>query len=504
MKILYNSKSPYKWKMKLVGDNQCMKNKSISINAVLNGVKTLLQVVFPLITFPYAAKVLGVDGIGKYNFSYSIVSYFMQFSALGIYAYAVREGSAIRNDRESFSAFSSEIIEFNIISMVISYVLLTITCFLWDKLADYNYLIFLLSTNIILTTLGCEWVYAIYEEYFYITVRGIVFQIISMILLFTFVDSSDDLIMYSITTITSASGFNILNIIGLCKRIHFSLRPIKTLKQHFKPIMLLFANSIATTIYVNSDTTILGLLSGDFSVGLYSVSTKVYSIVKAILASIIIVSIPRMSNLWASGNRKGFESLGNNILITFFTLSVPATIGIYVLSEDIIRIISDESYLDAAISMKILSVSLLTSVFNWFFQSAVLIPSKNEKKVLYATGAAALINIVLNFVLIPFYAQDGAAFTTLLAEMISVIISGYYAKKIIKIRIKLIDVLSIIVGCFCIYGYCVLIKSFINGLLLRITFAIIGSVVAYLIVLVLFRNSTVLDVIGKIRLKVKK
>ena len=57
-----------------------MKYKSISLNALLNAIKTLLQVIFPLITFPYAARVIGVAGIGKYNFSSSIVNYFILLS----------------------------------------------------------------------------------------------------------------------------------------------------------------------------------------------------------------------------------------------------------------------------------------------------------------------------------------------------------------------------------------------------------------------------------------
>lgn len=473
--------------------------KSIQFNAIINGVKTLLLVAFPLITFPYAAKVIGVKGIGQYNFAYSIVSYFMLLAALGIYNYAVREGVPIRNDKAKFSIFASEILEFNIISAIISYFLLFAICAFWSKLHSYNYLIFVISINIVLTTFGCEWIYAIYEEYLYMAVRSIIFQIISMILLFTCVHSSDDLVVYSITTLVSLSGYNLLNIAGLHKKISFSFQPLKGLIKHCVPIMLLFANSIATTIYINSDTTILGILVGDYEVGLYSVATKVYSIVKSILASVIIVSIPTMSNLWSHNDRAGFAALGNKILNSFLTLTFPAMLGIYLLSNEIIDIIADSTYFEANVALRILSIALLVSVFNWFFQSSILIPSKKETKVLYASCAAAIINIVLNFILIPVYKQNAAAFTTLFAELVSVSISGYYALKIIKIKFSKKDVGSICFGCVFICFYFKITNFLVTGTLIRVAITIVGAFIGYFFILIIFKNSFTKDMLDKIK-----
>lgn len=472
--------------------------KSIQFNALINGIKTLFLVAFPLITFPYAAKTLGVQGIGRYNFAYSIVSYFMLLAGLGVYNYAVREGASIRNDKEKFSIFASEILEFNIISTIVAYFFLFVLCFLENGIAEYRTLILVISINIILTTLGCEWVYAIYEEYLYIAIRGIVFQIISMLLLFTCVHSSRDIIIYSITTLVSLSGYNLLNIIGLHNKFHFMIQPINSLKKHFVPIILLFANSIATTIYINSDTTILGMLAGDYSVGLYSVSTKVYSIIKSILASVIIVSIPRMSEFWANDNYEKFNMLGNRILNSFITLTFPAMFGIYLMANEIIDIIADRTYREADMSLKILSIALLVSVFNWFFQSSVLIPSKNEKKVLYASCAAALINIILNFIFIPIFKQNAAAFTTLIAEIVALMISWHYASSIIKLQIKLRDILSIVTGCGFICSYCWVIKLVTAGLI-RVLMIICGSVVGYFLILVAFKNSLIVDIMIKVK-----
>ena len=52
------------------------KQKSISFNLIVNGIKTLMSVLFPLITFPYASRILGASGIGKVNCASSVISYF--------------------------------------------------------------------------------------------------------------------------------------------------------------------------------------------------------------------------------------------------------------------------------------------------------------------------------------------------------------------------------------------------------------------------------------------
>ena len=96
--------------LKNIGEDMKKKQKSIKINLIMNTIKTLMSLIFPLITFPYASRILGATGIGRVNYASSIVSYFSMFAALGISTYAVREGARIRDDKEKFSKFSREML----------------------------------------------------------------------------------------------------------------------------------------------------------------------------------------------------------------------------------------------------------------------------------------------------------------------------------------------------------------------------------------------------------
>ena len=95
-----------------------MKKKSLGLNAFLNGLKSILNLLFPLITFPYVSRVLGVKGIGIYNYSNSIVSYFLLIAALGISTYAIREGSKYRDNNEKIGKFASEVFTINLWSTI--------------------------------------------------------------------------------------------------------------------------------------------------------------------------------------------------------------------------------------------------------------------------------------------------------------------------------------------------------------------------------------------------
>ena len=100
--------------------------KSLQKNAFLNGFKNVLNLLFPLITFPYVSKILSVEGIGQYNFAQAEVSYFSLIAGLGISSYAIREGAKYRENKKKFNIFASEVLLCNVISTIVAYLLLAV------------------------------------------------------------------------------------------------------------------------------------------------------------------------------------------------------------------------------------------------------------------------------------------------------------------------------------------------------------------------------------------
>ena len=141
-----------------------MKKKSLSVNAFLNGLRSVLNLIFRLITFPYVSRVLSVEGIGIFNFSNIYVGYFLLIAGLGVATYAVREGAKYRDNKELLSKFASQVITINIYSTIIAYVLLLLSLIIFKSLHTYVFAILIFSLQMVFTTVGTEWVYTIYED----------------------------------------------------------------------------------------------------------------------------------------------------------------------------------------------------------------------------------------------------------------------------------------------------------------------------------------------------
>lgn len=483
-----------------------MKNKSLGKNAFLNGLRSVLNIIFPIITFPYVSRVLSVGELGKYNWSNSFVSYFLLIAGLGIATYAVREGAKFRNDRNEISAFASQVFSINILSTVVSYILLSLCVLIFPKVQSYSAFIYIFSIQIVFTTLGTEWIYSIFEEYTYITVRSIVFKILSIVVLFLFVRRPGDYLNYAGITVFSAVGSNVLNYLHAKKfctiRFTFNI----DWQEHLKPILIIFASSVATTIYLSLDTTLLGLINNNYVVGIYSVSTKMYNIVKQLIAAILTVTIPRFALLWGRHRYREYRKLLLEISDALALISIPAAVGVYMLAPQIVILLSSAKYIRAVSSLRLLCPALIFSIFSWIFTSCVLIPAKRENKVLIITVISAVVNLILNLLLMPSLKENAAAITTSLSEAISMLLGIYYSRDIIKGLYKSgfwKEIFTYILGTISIVIICFAGDVLFNSTVMIILFDVVLSIVEYVLILLGIKNKFALDVLERILLRFK-
>lgn len=484
-----------------------MKKRSIGINAVLNGLRSVLNILFPIITFPYVSRVLLVKGIGIYNFSNSIVSYFVLIAALGINTYAIREGAKLRDDKSKITQFASQIFTINVCSTVLAYLFLFICLIFFSKLHSYLSCILIFSLQIFFTTIGTEWIYQIYEDYSYITIRSIIFQIISLILLFIFVRGPQDYLKYAAITVFSMVGSNILNFIHARKYCHIHLVWHFDWKVHLGPIIILFFASVANMIYVNSDITLLGLMKNNYVVGIYSVSSKVYQIVKTLISAILIVTVPRLAMLFGKQRMKEYKSILVKLSNVLVLLVLPASTGLFMLAREVVLIISGPKYLRSINSLQILCFAYIFSILAWILSDCVLIPAKREKCVLRSMSESAILNVVINLALIPFWNEDAAAFSTVLAEVCMFIVNYHYAKDLVKdvftSKTLLHTFISSIIGCIGIILVCVLCNYSFQSLIIRTIFSVVLSIIMYGAILILLKNEFAISMLNRAKMILK-
>lgn len=482
-----------------------MKKRSLGLNALLNGLRSALNLLFPLITFPYVSRVLSVNGMGIYNFSNTYVNYFMLIAGLGIATYAVREGAKYRDNKEKISTFSSQIFTINIISTIVAYLLLLSSLVIFKNLHNYISCILIFGLQLFFTTIGTEWLYTIYEDYEYITIRSIIFKIVSIILLFIFVRNANDYLWYAGITVLAGVGSNILNYIHAKSFCDIKLVKETNWKYHLKPILIIFASSVAITLYVSSDTTILGLLKDDYAVGIYGVSVKIYSIVSSLIGGLLVVTIPRLAMLIGKRKIKEYTYILQEVINSLSVLGLPAAVGLVMLSKEVILIIAGKKYLDGTLALQIITWALIFSNFSTIFNQCVLIPVKREAKALRNTIITGIVNVGLNFIFIPLWSYNGTALSTVIAEFMVMALNGWSAQDfvgpILKSKETRKNLMDSIIGCIGIVIVCLLLKFGIQSLIIRTIFSVILSVIIYGAILIFLNNSIAMEYLNKFREK---
>jgi len=463
-------------------------NSKENKNAIYNTIKSVCGIIFPLITFPYISRVIMAENFGKVNFGSSIVGYFSLVASLGVTTYAIRECSKYREDKKALSIVSSQILSINVLSTVISYVALCVTLAFARPLENYRLLIVIQSISILFTTLGADWLNTAMEDFRYITIRTVGMQILSLVLMFLFVKEPAHYIRYAMISVIASSGANIVNIFYRRKYCRTRLTVKMNLKQHLPSILLLFSLILAQKIYCNSDITMLGLMKGDFEVGLYSTSVKIYNLINTLVASVAWVVMPQLAHNFAKRNYSEINRLLKYSMNFIIVLGLPCLIGMNVIAPQLIEVLAGKEYLKAATSLHILSIALACSFISGWIANMTMLPAGREKICLRSSIVCAVVNVILNLILIPVWGLNAAAATTAAAEFLGIMMKLPYMDK--KIHIDGISemVKAPLVGVLGIVAISMIAKKVFTSAFVITGITIAGSVIFYGLTLMLLRN----------------
>lgn len=477
---------------------------NIKKNTFFNIIKSIFGIIYPLITFPYISRILQTENVGKINFSNSVVSYFSLIASLGVTTYAVRECSKYKDDKDSLSNTASQIFSINIWSTIIAYIALVVTIIAAKPLYNYKVLIIIQSTTILFTTLGADWLNTAMEDFRFIAIRTMSMQIISLLLMFIFVRRTEDYIIYAVISVVASSGANVINI--FYRKRYCTTRFVLHIdwRKHMPPILMLFSLILSQTIYTSSDTTILGLCKGDYQVGLYSTSVKIYNIVNTVVASVAWVVMPQLSANFAKKNFEKINSLLKYSLNFIIVLGLPCLVGLNIITKEIIILIAGRTYLGAELSLRILTISLGFSFISGWIGNMMMLPAGKENICLKASVISAVVNIILNLILIPKWGLNAAAITTAISEFIGIIIKIPYIEKEIKIEGFKNMIEAPIVGALGILLVGVIVKYCLKSQYMIAIVTIVISCFEYLFVLMVMKNEFAINFLKPVINKIKR
>lgn len=392
------------------------KQKSITINFIMNVVLSMSAFIFPLITFPYVSRVLMPTGTGLVSFANSIIAYFALFAQLGIPTYGIRACAKVRDDKEKLSKVVQELLIINSIISVFVYIVFFASLMIVPKMRTNKTLFIVMSATILFNVIGIEWMYKALEQYTYIAIRSIIFKFIALILMFLLVRSKNDYVWYGVITIFAASASNILNFFNAHKYI--SLKPIGNynFKQHLKAITIFFAMSCATTIYTNLDSAMIGFIKGVTENGYYSAAVKIKIVLVSVVTSLGTVLLPRASYYIENGLNDEFKRISNKAINFVFVIAVPMMIYFIIFAPESIFFLAGDAYSKSILPMQIIMPTLLFIGLTNIMGLQMLVPMGKEKYVMSSEIVGAVVDLILNASLIPIFGASGAAIGTVVAE----------------------------------------------------------------------------------------
>ena len=463
------------------------KKRSFAGNYIFNLIYQVISLALPLVTTPYLSRVLGADGIGKYSFAQSIVSYFTLAAALGTTLYGQRQIARVSSDAEERSRLFWEIFIFRALGAIIA---AGIYCATILPIYSASALLYAVAAiEIITVAFDITWFYQGIENFQPIAVATAVGRLLAMAAIFIFVKDKNDLIIYVICYCVSLLAGNIFswkNVRGYL----VSVKPssFKILK-HFLPSIALFASQFAIQIYTVLDKTMIGLITrSDFENGYYEQSQKLIKVLIALVTSLGVVVASRVAVLWKEEKKKDVYDMIYGSFRFVFALGLPMAIGTMLILSRFVPIFYGDRF-EPVIPI----ISILVFMFPVIGCSNVigiqlLVPTGRENKLTTSVIAGAVVNVVLNTFFIWFFAARGAALASVIAEIAVTAVQLCFVRKEIKVTrvLKIFARYAIFTGIMGAVG--LVVSHFAMGGILGIAVIAIPCVIVYGALLVLTKD----------------
>lgn len=400
-------------------------------NFLMNVAYQLLSYVFPLVTVSYVSQCLGVTNIGTYSYTYSTVYLFMLLGMLGINNYGNREIARVRDDKQACSFIFFSIYKLQLLTVGLASIgyVIYIQCIV----SEYEKLFWLQAIYLFSACLDVNWFYFGLEKFKLTITRNCIIKVASLILILFFVRTEADLAQY--TVIMAGSTF--LSQLYLILILHRYIVNVHTTLHdslhHLRGCCILFIPVLAFGIYRVMDKTMLGAMATVTELGYYENAERLINIPISIINALGTVMLPRMSYLLKNHSVESTKAIYASMKLALL-LSCMMAAGIFLVSNDIVVVLFGYDFYKSGEIIRILSITILASAWANVIRTQYLIPSGKDTIYVISTIGGAVVNLLLNIVLIPQYGAYGACLGTIAAEYFVMIYQTVKVRKVLEIK----------------------------------------------------------------------
>lgn len=460
---------------------------NIKSNLIYSVIGVFCQTIFPLITYPYITRILGVVNLGEYNFYTSTVAYVALFSGFGISLFGTKEIGKYKNNREKYSQIFAELVTLNLIMCILAYLLLFGVVIFLGNYQNYK-LLAVTSITILGNAVGAEFLFIALEQQKYMLLRNIIFKTVSVICIFIFIRTENDLMLYAIISIIATVGVSITNILNYRTLISWRCISYNNLKilVYIIPISHIFIMDLLIHYYGMMDIVLLGNIDSAESVGYYSTAFKIYALIYSVLASTAIPLLPRVAYYIENGEFDVYKKTIQKCYDIYLFILALCSFTLIFFSEDIVRLLAGKDFTPAGFTLRLLALALFFSAFCNFFIFQILYTYNKIKVILMSQVFSIVVNIILNLLLVPRFSYNGAAIAFLLSYIIMFVFMIICGRLVMPKFSGKIDFFKELIGVV----ICIVIGHILEEIGLYFIFNLCLCVISFIIVQLLVRNNT--------------
>lgn len=399
---------------------------SVRKNFTYQMIYEILILILPFVTSPYIARKIGAEGLGVYSYSYSIAYYFVLISMLGLKNYGNRAIARSRDNQKELNSIFSNLLALHIGISLICTLIYLIYAFTLKNERIYA----LIQIAYVLSGLfDISWFFFGIEKFKLTVTRNVIIKILNVSCVFIFVKDASDLWKYCVIMAVGGLISQISLWIPLRKYVSFVKPSWSIIKTHVRPMLVLFIPTIAISLYKYMDKIMLGSLASKEQLGFYENAEKVANIPMTIISSFGTVMLPKMSNLAAKSDHKAASYYMSVSMKYVMCLAFALAFGLAGVGTVFAPIFWGMEFLPSGILIMGLSITLPFISFANVIRTQYLIPHQKDKEYLSSVVSGALVNLILNWLLISQLGAMGATIGTIAAEVSVCLIQCFAVRK---------------------------------------------------------------------------
>lgn len=408
---------------------------SVKKNYLYNLVYQILIMILPLITVPYISRVLEPKGVGTFAFTSSVVSYFTIVGMLGIGTYGNKMIAMTRDNKREMSR--------NFLSIYALQVMLSLVAILFYIflvlffLKDYQTIAWIQTITLFGTLMDCSWFFFGIEMFKKIVTRNIIIKILSLVAIFIFVQHPNDLTTYTVIMCLSNFIGSLVMWFYLKNKIVLIKISFHSIIKHLKPTFIYFLPQIALQIYFVLNKTMIGLVSTNTEVGIFDYADKVKSIGLSVVASLGTVMLPRMAHTFAKGQLEKAKYYLSKSLDISTLLAIPIMFGLAGISKEFIPWYMGSSFIKCSIVLSLLAPTIFLMAWSGVFGTQYLVPLGRMRDYTISLYVGAIVNFIVNMMLIKPYGSIGASIGTIAAELAVTMVQLFFVRRVINFKLLL-------------------------------------------------------------------